>query len=73
MLTNSDKLKLCIFSHHNAIKIKSIKTIYILFFHKASSTKDNRWKTPTQGGKLHPRKSKKVIFQKTQKKIATQT
>ena len=23
MLTNSDKLKLCIFSHHNAIKLKS--------------------------------------------------
>jgi hypothetical protein len=23
MLTNSDKLKLCIFSHHNAIKFKS--------------------------------------------------
>jgi hypothetical protein len=22
MLTNSDKLKLCIFSHHNAIKLK---------------------------------------------------
>jgi hypothetical protein len=32
-----------------------------------------RWKTPTQEGKLHPRKSKKVIFQQTQKKIATQT
>jgi hypothetical protein len=29
---------------------------------------------PTQGGKLHPRKGKKVIFfQQTQKKIATQT
>ena len=25
MLTNSDKLKLCIFSHHNAIKLKSKK------------------------------------------------
>ena len=23
MLTNSDKLKLCIFSHHNSIKLKS--------------------------------------------------
>jgi hypothetical protein len=32
-----------------------------------------RWKTPTQGGKLHPRKIKKVIFQQTPKKIATQT
>ena len=43
-------------------------------FHKSSPTKDNRWKTPTQGGKLHPRKSKKAIFfQQTQKKIDTQT
>jgi hypothetical protein len=42
-------------------------------FHKFSLTKDNRWKTPTQGWKLHPRKSKKVIFQQTQKKIATET
>jgi hypothetical protein len=42
-------------------------------FHKTSPTKDNKWKTPTQGGKLHPRKSKKVIFQQTQKKIGTQT
>jgi hypothetical protein len=41
---------------------------------KSSPTKDNRWKMPTQGGKLHPRKSKKVIFfQQTQKRIATQT
>jgi hypothetical protein len=30
--------------------------------HKSSISKDNRWKTPTQGGKLHPRKSKKEIF-----------
>jgi hypothetical protein len=30
-------------------------------------------KTPTEGGKLHPRRSKKVIiFQQTQKEIATQ-
>jgi hypothetical protein len=43
-------------------------------FHKSSPIEDNRWKTPTQGGKLDPRKkSKKVIFQLTQKKIATQT
>jgi hypothetical protein len=28
--------------------------------------------TSTRGGKLHPRKSKKVTFQQTQKKIATQ-
>jgi hypothetical protein len=46
--------------------------IYTISFHKSSLTKDNRWKTPTQGGKLHPRKRKKVIFQQTQKKIATQ-
>jgi hypothetical protein len=45
-----------------------------LSFHKSSPTKDKRWKTPTQGGKLHPRKSKKVIFfQQTRKKITTQT
>jgi hypothetical protein len=25
-------------------------------FYKSSPTKDSRWKTPTQGGKLHPRK-----------------
>jgi hypothetical protein len=32
-------------------------------FPKISSlTKDNIWKMPTQGGKLHPRKSKEVIF-----------
>jgi hypothetical protein len=49
------------------------KQIYIISFHKFSPIKDNRWKTATQGGKLHPRKSKKVIFQQTQKKIATQT
>ena len=38
-------------------------------FHKSSPTKDNRWKTPTQGVKLHPRKSKKVIFQQTHTNI----
>jgi len=43
------------------------------YFHKSSPTKDNRWKTPTQGGKLHHRKSKKVIFlQQTHKKRDTQ-
>jgi hypothetical protein len=47
--------------------------IYIISFHTSSPTKNDRWKTPTQGGKLHPRKSKKVIFfQQTQKKIAPQ-
>jgi hypothetical protein len=39
---------------------------------KSSPTKDNRWKTPTQGGKLYPRK-KQEIFQQTQKKKATKT
>jgi hypothetical protein len=39
----------------------------------SSPTKLNRWKTPSKGGKLHPRKSKKELFQQTQKKIATQT
>jgi hypothetical protein len=48
--------------------------IYTISFHKSSPTKDNRCKTLTQGGKLHPRKSKKVFFvQQTQKKIATQS
>ena len=49
------------------------KQIYTISFHKSSPTRDNSWKTPTQGGNLHTRKSKKVIFQQTQKKIATQT
>jgi hypothetical protein len=36
-------------------------------FQKSGPTKDNRWKIPTQGRKLHCRKSKKVIFfQQTQ-------
>jgi len=40
--------------------------------YKYSSTKDNRWKTPTQGEELHPRKSKKVIsLQRNQKKRHT--
>jgi hypothetical protein len=30
--------------------------IYTISFQKSSLTKDNRWKTPTQGGKRHPRK-----------------
>jgi hypothetical protein len=36
---------------------------------KSSPTKDNRWKTPTQGGKLHPRRSKKALFQQTHTNI----
>jgi len=35
---------------------------YTISFHKFSPTKDNRWKTPTQEWKLHPRKSKEVIL-----------
>jgi len=27
---------------------------------KSSPTKDKRWKTPTQGGRLHPRKNKNI-------------
>jgi hypothetical protein len=46
------------------------KQIQTISFHKSSPTKENRLKMPTQGGKLHPRISKKVIF-KTKKKIAT--
>jgi hypothetical protein len=50
------------------------KKNYTIAFHKSSPTNNNRWKTPTQGRKLHSRKMKKVIyFQQTQKKIAKQT
>jgi hypothetical protein len=50
------------------------KQIYTISFYKSSPTKDKKWEMPTQGGKLQPRKSKKVIFfQQTQKKITTQT
>jgi hypothetical protein len=31
-------------------------------FHKSSPTKDSKWKTPTQGVKIYPRKNKKVVF-----------
>ena len=34
-------------------------------FHKSSPSKDNKWNTSTQEGKLHARKRKKVIFQQT--------
>jgi hypothetical protein len=45
--------------------------MYTISFHKYSPSNDNKWKTPTKGGKLHRRKRKKVIFfQQTQKKIA---
>ena len=55
-------------------KIFHDKNIFTVSFHKSSPTKDNRWKTPKQGGKLYHRKSKKVIFfQQTQQKIVTQS
>jgi hypothetical protein len=34
-------------------------------FHESSPSKDNKGKTPTQGGNWHPRKSKKEILQQT--------
>jgi hypothetical protein len=45
---------------------------YTISFHKSNPTKDIDGKTETQGVKLHPRKSKTVISQQPQKKIATQ-
>jgi hypothetical protein len=38
------------------------KQIYTICFYEPSPTKDNKWKTPTQGGKLYPRNRKKIIF-----------
>jgi hypothetical protein len=38
----------------------------------SSPTKDNRWKTATQGEKLHPRKSKKIFFSNKGKRRLTQ-
>ena len=39
--------------------------IHTISFHESSPSKDNKGEIPTQGGKLSPRKSKKVIFQQT--------
>jgi hypothetical protein len=47
--------------------------IYTISFHKSSPTKDSRWITPIQGVKLHPRRSKKVIFQQTHMNIIPPT
>jgi hypothetical protein len=48
------------------------REIYTVSSHKSSPSKDNKGKTPIQGGKLRPRKTKKVIvFQQTSKNIAT--
>jgi hypothetical protein len=32
------------------------KFFYTISFHKSSPTENNRWKTPKQGGNIHPRK-----------------
>jgi hypothetical protein len=42
--------------------IPSQKTNLHKIFPKIQPSSDNKWKTPTQGEKLHPRKSKKIIF-----------
>ena len=39
--------------------------IYTMSFHKSSPSKDKKEKTPIQGGKLCPRKSKKIIIQQS--------
>jgi hypothetical protein len=39
--------------------------IHTISFHESSPSKDNKGKTPTQGQKLYPRKSKKAILQQT--------
>jgi hypothetical protein len=44
------------------------KTNYTISFQKYSLSKDNKWKTPKQRGKLHPTKSKKILFFKNKPK-----
>jgi hypothetical protein len=39
----------------------------MISFHKSSPTKDNRWNTPTQGGKLHSRKKQENTLSKNSK------
>jgi hypothetical protein len=41
-------------------------------FHQFSPPEYNRRKTKTKVGKLHPRKSKKLVAQQTQKKRSTE-
>jgi hypothetical protein len=41
------------------------KQNHTISFHESNPSKDNKGITPIQGGKSHPRKSKKVILQKT--------
>jgi hypothetical protein len=36
--------------------------IFIISFHESCSSNNNKGKTLTQVGKLHPRKSKKIIL-----------
>jgi hypothetical protein len=52
----------------NKLKYSMRKPNYTISLHRSNPTKDNRWKKPAQGGKIHPRKSKKVIFQQTHKR-----
>jgi hypothetical protein len=45
-------------------KVFHDKTLfYTISIHESSPSKINKAKTPTQGGKQHPRKIKEVIFQ----------
>jgi hypothetical protein len=43
-------------------KVFHDRTKFTQSFHKSSPSKENKGKTPTQGGKVCPRKSKKVTF-----------
>ena len=47
--------------------------IYTISFHKSSASKNNNGKIPTQGGKLCPRKSKKVKEDSHKNRIPTLT
>jgi hypothetical protein len=46
-------------------KVFHDKTKFTVSFHESSPSKDNKGKTPTQGQKLCPRESRKVILQQT--------
>jgi hypothetical protein len=49
---------------HRETNVFHDKTKYcVISFYKSSPSKDNKGKTPTQGGELCSRKGKKVIFQ----------
>jgi hypothetical protein len=52
-------------------KFSKTKPIYTISFHESSPSNKNKGKTPTQRGKLCPKKSQKVIYQQTKKKIAS--